>query len=96
MKKITIDSEPKFNETYPKGLVSQVKVTTVSGQLYEELIIYPKGHPERPVTDKDMMDKYEFLSTITWDKSKSEQIKAAMLALDELTDVSTFVKAVVS
>ncbi len=96
MQKITIDSEPKFNKEYPKGLVTQLKVKTLSGQEYEELIVYPKGHPERPVTDKDIFDKYEFLSTITWNKEKSDNIKAHMLALDSINDISDFIKQVVS
>lgn len=96
MKKITIASEPKFNEFYPKGLVTQIKVKLNSGEEYEELIIYPKGHPERPATDEDIMNKYEYLSTITWNKEKSKKISAMMFALDDMSDISKLVDEITS
>lgn len=96
MKKITIASEPKFNELYPKGLVTQIKVKTVDGQEYEELVVYPKGHPERPVSEQDMLAKYEFLSTITWTKEKSDRIRALVLSLDKMEHIEELVHAVVN
>lgn len=62
-KKIEIYTPEEINKQHPEKWMSQVTVTTESGE-YEELINYPKGDPENTFTEKDIYDKFYELVTL--------------------------------
>ncbi len=88
MGKITIQAEPEFSAKYPKGFVSHLKLKTKSGKEYEDFIVYPKGHPDRPVDDKELRDKYLSLTSYTWPAAKAEKVLKIVMDLDKADTVN--------
>ena len=88
MGKITIQAEPEFSAKYPRGFVSHLKLKTKSGKEYEDFIIYPKGHPDRPVEDKEIRDKYLSLASYTWPVAKAEKVFKIVMDLDKAETVN--------
>lgn len=92
MGKITITPEPEFGIKYPKGFVSHLKLKTKKSIEYEDFLIYPKGHPDRPADAKETIDKYSYLTSLTWSKEKAEKVYEIMINLEKVGAVSELTK----
>jgi 2-methylcitrate dehydratase PrpD len=92
MSKIKIIPEPEFGIKYPKGFVAHLKLKTKSGKEYEDFIVYPKGHPDRPADDKEIADKYSYLTSLTWPAAKAEKVYDVMMNLEKVDVVSELTK----
>jgi 2-methylcitrate dehydratase PrpD len=88
MAKIKIEAEPEFNVKYPKGFVADLTVKTKDGKEYKDFIVYPKGHPDRPAAEKEVLDKYYSLTSLTWPRSQAEKVLGIMMSLDKLKSIS--------
>jgi 2-methylcitrate dehydratase PrpD len=74
MKKVTLESVPQFVDKYPGTLAAQVEIQTKDGKRFQEESIYPKGHPQNPMTDEEIKDKFRRLSLNTLDRVQTEKI----------------------
>jgi 2-methylcitrate dehydratase PrpD len=74
MKKITVEPAPEFHQKYPGTLAAHVEIRTRDGRKFEEEIIYPKGHPQNPMTDEEIKEKFRRLSLNTLDRVQTEKI----------------------
>ncbi len=84
MNRIRVAENPAFTRQFPQELVSEIRVTTRSGQRLTERADYPKGHAENPMTDADLETKFRDLSA---DVLGTAQIDAALRALWRLEDI---------
>ncbi len=74
MKKVTLESIPQFVEKYPGTLAAQVEIQTKDGKRFQDESIYPKGHPQNPMTDEEIKEKFRRLSLNTLDRVQTEKI----------------------
>ncbi len=74
MKKVTLESIPQFVEKYPGTLAAQVEIQTKEGKRFQDESIYPKGHPQNPMSDEEVKDKFRRLSLNTLDRVQTEKI----------------------
>ena len=88
MKRITVEPAPEFHQKYPGTLAARVDIRTKDGRQFQEEIIYPKGHPENPMTDEEIKDKFRLLSLNTLDRVQTEKIAEKVYDLEwvERTD----------
>ena len=68
MKKVTLESVPQFVEKYPGTLAAQVEIQTKDGKRFQDESIYPKGHPQNPMTDEEIKEKFRRLALNTLDR----------------------------
>lgn len=88
MQKVELKPEPEFNKLYPSsGFTGEVTITLNDGKQYTELIIYPKAHPERPASQKDIEDKYKMLAGITWSQGQVKRVYELMMKLENCMTV---------
>jgi 2-methylcitrate dehydratase len=91
MNRIRVAENPGFTLRFPQELVSEIRVTTRSGQRLTERADYPKGHARNPMTDADLETKFRDLSA---DVLGAAQVDAALRAfghLEELDGVGALV-----
>jgi 2-methylcitrate dehydratase PrpD len=74
MKKITVEPAPEFHQKYPGTLAAHVEIRTKDGTQFKEESIYPKGHPQNPMTDEEIKEKFRRLSLNTLDRVQTEKI----------------------
>lgn len=84
MKKVTLESDPKFSEEYPGTLAAHVEIRTKDGAQFKEKSIYPKGHPQNAMTDEEIREKFRRLSAFTLNSAQTERIIEKVYELENL------------
>jgi 2-methylcitrate dehydratase len=74
MKRVTLESIPDFTEKYPGTLAAQVEIKTKDGRRFQDESVYPKGHPQNPMTEEEIQEKFRRLSLNTLDRVQTEKI----------------------
>lgn len=74
MEKITVESDPQFAEKYPGTLAAQIEMRTRDGRRFHDESIFPKGHPQNPMTEEEIKDKFRRLALCTLDQAQTEKI----------------------
>lgn len=74
MKKITVEPAPEFHQKYPGTLAARVEIRAKDGRQFQEEIIYPKGHPQNPMTDEEIQEKFRRLALNTMDRVQAQKI----------------------
>lgn len=86
--KVRWELEPEFEKLYPKVYPARVIVTTRDGKKYTAQVDHPKGDPENPVTDSELMDKFNLLASATVSREKMDRIIDTVMKLEKLTDIN--------
>jgi len=95
MKKVSLESDPNFLEKYPGTLAAHVEIRTKDGTLFQEKEIYPKGHPQNPMTDDEIKEKFRRLALLTFDRGQTERIIERVYDLETLEIVRDLVELLV-
>jgi 2-methylcitrate dehydratase PrpD len=74
MKKVTLESDPQLLEKYPGTLAARVEIKTKDGCRFHDESVYPKGHPQNPMTEEEIKDKFRRLSVNTLDRVQTEKV----------------------
>jgi len=91
MKRITVEPAPEFHQKYPGTLAAHVEIQTKDGSKFREESIYPKGHPENPMTDDEIKEKFRRLSTCTLPSDRTERIIEKVYDLENLKSAEELV-----
>jgi 2-methylcitrate dehydratase PrpD len=91
MKRVTLESDPGFNQKYPGTLAAELEIKTKDGKRYQGESIYPKGHPQNPMTDEEIQEKFRRLALNTLDRAQTERIIETVYRLDKLKSVGELV-----
>jgi 2-methylcitrate dehydratase len=84
MNRIRVSEDAEFTQRFPTELVSEITVTTRSGQRLVERADYPKGHAKNPMSDADVESKFRDLTTGVL---PPDQVNAALQAVRDLETV---------
>ncbi|MGB4367502.1 MAG: MmgE/PrpD family protein [Acetomicrobium sp.] len=57
-KKITIEIDPEIQKLYPNPRSMIVEIKDKKGNVYSSRVDYPKGDPENPMTDDELIEKF--------------------------------------
>jgi 2-methylcitrate dehydratase PrpD len=74
MKKVKVESDPEFSRRYPGTLAAHVEIQTRDGSRFKDESIFPKGHPENPMTDEEIKEKFRRLAILTLDRAQTDRI----------------------
>jgi len=91
MKNVTVEPAPQFHEKYPGTLAAQVEIQTKDGRRFKDESIYPKGHPQNPMRDEEIKEKFRRLSNLTLDPNRTEQIIEKVYGLENLRNTKDLV-----
>ncbi len=62
MAKITVREDKEYSSVYPAKLATRMKIATRTGPGLSGEVLYPKGHPQNPLTDAELEEKFRSLS----------------------------------
>jgi 2-methylcitrate dehydratase PrpD len=90
MQKIRIQSDPELSAVYPRKWPAQVEILKRSGERLSGATEYPKGDPENPLSESEVVEKFKSLTRGLIADSRADTLCERALTLDKLADVSTF------
>lgn len=71
--KVSVKSDVKFTSDFPKKSTSSVEIITTKGESFYSKVEYPKGEPENPLSEKELIQKFEFL--MKYANKETDEIK---------------------
>jgi 2-methylcitrate dehydratase PrpD len=89
MQKIKIQSDPELSAMYPRKWPARVVIVKRSGERLTGSSTYPKGDPENPLSESEVVGKFKSLTRGLIAEERAEALCQRVMALDESADVST-------
>lgn len=86
--KIKVIANEEFEKLFPEIQPVRVEIETTDGTVYDRKIDVPKGDPRDPMSEKDLGDKFGALAAPSFTEGRQEEIRKAVLSLDEVGKVS--------
>ena len=84
LKKIKVKRNADHNKQYPAAFPCFIEIKCASGKRVSKTVTYPKGHPQNPLTDEEVVDKFARLNNGLLDSSKVRGIVDVIWGLENL------------
>jgi 2-methylcitrate dehydratase PrpD len=78
------EAEKMYPKAYPATLIAELK----DGRVLRAQVEYPKGDPENPASDEEIIAKFNSLTEPYFDKTRREKIIATVNHLEEITNIA--------
>ena len=89
MQKIHITADPILTAMYPGKWPATVEIITRSGARLTGRVDFPKGDPENPLSEAEVVEKFKMLTRGLITEAWADVLCTRVLAVDECQDVST-------
>jgi 2-methylcitrate dehydratase len=86
--KIQIVEVPELNAGYPDGIPNRLLIKMKDGRTLSKLVKYPRGHAGNPMTDAEVVAKFEQQATGIVSQATAQRIVELAFGLDGLADVT--------
>jgi 2-methylcitrate dehydratase PrpD len=87
--KIKIQSDPELSAMYPRKWPARVEIVMRSGERLTGATKYPKGDPENPLSESEILGKFKSLTWGLITDDFSDVLCQRVMALESSPDVST-------
>jgi 2-methylcitrate dehydratase PrpD len=84
---ISLKGDPEFTRLYPQKWPSRVEIELRNGKRYSGYCEYPKGEPDNPISERELIEKFNKLCG-TMTKNERDRIIDLALNLEEVDDVA--------
>jgi 2-methylcitrate dehydratase PrpD len=88
MARVHLHVSPELTRMYPRKWASRVAILTRDGRRLEGFCEHPKGDPERPLTTKEIVGKFEDLTQGALSPSSRERLADRIFHLENVKDVA--------
>jgi 2-methylcitrate dehydratase PrpD len=85
---ISLKEDPKLTRLYPQKWPSQVEIMTADKKTYNGYCEFPKGDPENPLSEEELIKKFNKLCGNIISKHKKDRIIDLALNLEKVNDVA--------
>jgi 2-methylcitrate dehydratase PrpD len=92
MKKIKVASDPDLTGTYPRKWPARVTIILKDGRRLDGANEYPKGDPQNPLLERELITKFKSLTEGTLPSPKADAIIDRVLGLESMGDVNDLLK----
>lgn len=82
--KVTLIGDPSLDKVRPAGIS---EILTKQGKRYSLRVDYPRGHARNPMTDAEVIDKFQSLASKYMNDEQMKQVIETVFILDELDDI---------
>lgn len=91
VRKVKVKRNPEHTRLYPGALPCLVEIKTRSGELRSRTVTLPKGHPENPLSDSEVEDKFTSLTPDRL-KGRAKEILYRIWTLEDLGSIGGFMR----
>jgi 2-methylcitrate dehydratase len=93
--KIKVVADPQIDGLFPKVKRAIVTITTADGSTFTRQEDHAKGRAERPLSDAELIDKFNANAAGTVNEQQAAQIVEATLDLERFGDIGEYMKLLV-
>ena len=91
--KIKVSAHPEFEKLFPRLKATEVTIKTNSGQNHTLRVDYPKGDYRDPMSDKELLDKFDSMVLPKMGQQKRDRMVDLIMNLEKVTDIKEFMAA---
>ena len=85
---ISLQANPELTSQYPEKWPSRIEIEMANGTKFEGYCEYPKGDPENPISEKELIDKFNKLCENLITKDEINRIIDLVLDLEKFDNVT--------
>ncbi|MDR4460129.1 MAG: MmgE/PrpD family protein [Nitrospirales bacterium] len=93
MQKVRVEEVKAFSEGYPDAMSTKIDVTMTEGKTFTAQIDHPRGHPRRPLSDRELELKFQKLTSRKIGRKDISNVIQTVWELDNLKDINALVSA---
>jgi 2-methylcitrate dehydratase PrpD len=90
--RVKVIADPEMDRMRPANRPAIVEITLRDGQMLSGRVDYPKGDPRNPMSDGELLKKFEDLVSLILSRDKAERIYATIMDLENIKDINELVK----
>lgn len=90
--KIKGDASIEFEKMFPAKQPSRVIIRTNEDEEFSQYLEYPKGDPREPMTDKDIAEKFNALSSKVLNSEHQKEIRDAIFNFEKIETMKYFME----
>lgn len=87
MKKVRVVANADFERAFPAKQCARVTITMVDGRKLTHQLDVPKGDPRDPMTDRELVDKFDALAEPLLSADRRKRLRATVYELESLSTV---------
>lgn len=87
IQKVRIEKDGGLEALYPQAIPNRVEITLKSGRTASREILFPKGHPKNPLTDREVEEKFRALGNWYFSGGMIESVLSSLWKLEEMKDM---------
>ncbi|MBI2859843.1 MAG: MmgE/PrpD family protein [Chloroflexi bacterium] len=95
-RKVRLEVDDEINAAYPLKRAIRMTVKLKDGTTYQEKLEGARGTPANPMTRAELEEKFHGLATVVLADSRAKEIVKVVRSLDEVGNISTLSKLLVS
>jgi len=92
MEKIRVSADPDLTAMYPRKWPARVTITLRDGRRLEGANDYPKGDPENPLSQQELIAKFRDLTSGVLPAARAHAIIDRVMSLESLANVNELLK----
>ena len=92
MRRVTFAGDPDLTAAYPRKWPARVTIRLKDGRTLAGANAYPKGDPENPLSEQELIAKFKGLTEGTLSPAQADAIIARVMHLESLGDVNELLK----
>jgi 2-methylcitrate dehydratase PrpD len=85
---MSLKADPELTRLYPQKWPSRVEIKLENGERYNGYCEYPKGDPENPFSEMELIEKFKKLCGNILTEDEKERIIDSVLNLEKMDDVT--------
>jgi 2-methylcitrate dehydratase PrpD len=90
--RIQIVADEEMEGLRPANRPANVEITLKNGEKVTGRVHYPKGDPRKPMTEEELLSKYETLASHALAQGHVEELRAGLFELENVSDVGELIK----
>ena len=91
MKRVELIADPEIDREYPSKWGATIEVELENGEVICKKTDFPKGDPENPVSEKELLEKFKSLSK-SWSIEDREKFVKNISSIEELETIGCLFK----
>jgi 2-methylcitrate dehydratase len=95
MPKIKVVAEPELEDLFPRLKATEVTVNTKSGENYKLRIDYPKGDYRDPMSEEELLNKFDSMVIEKVGQKKRDQIVEYIMTLEKQKNIKDFTELLI-
>jgi 2-methylcitrate dehydratase len=91
MAKVKVEEDPRHTSAYPEAAPGRVRVRMKDGTVHESEVMYPKGHAKNPMSDAEVIAKFNTMTGARLSAGKRIQVIDFIDNIEKVPDVSNLI-----